>query len=425
MLKDLKEQMPKEKYQLAVKEALEDLANSKAKEIYGDILDDCIFDRLIYEIVELSKCCNLDVVIDVEEEIRKKKETNNLCLSRLSHSNSLLFYLLGIGSVNPLPKHAYCPNCHTFYWGNKKTDLCECCGEAMVEDGYDLPFELLLDEIKRDGLRFDFSSTKSQKHGTLPIRFFECSLIKLAKELGFTQERIEKNEVGWEDTKLVIQHLTEPYKRKQFIYNHHSYVGIPDLGTDLAKEVFENCFEGYESFDDFVKVVAMLHGTGVIDANKTSLCDKDVIATRDELYRLLIKSQLSKDDALLVCRETRLCGKGQLSKLSEYKLIEAGVEDKYIDFIRNTSYIFHKGHAVAHTRLMIKIAKIYLEDPLRYYKVYFAINKQKLLKMDKNYDFLKGFSENRSTDLEEIYLAAIDLIERGFNPKQLIEEVLK
>ena len=71
-----------------------------------------------------------------------------------------------------------------------------------------------------------------------------------------------------------------------------------------------------------------------------------------------------------------------------------------------------------------QIAKIYLEDPLRYYKAYFAINKQKLLKMDKNYDFLKGLSESKSTDMEEVYLAAIDLIERGYDPKQLIAEVL-
>ena len=278
----------------------------------------------------------------------------------------------------------------------------------------------------------DFSSTKSQKHGVLPIRFFESSLLRLAKELGFTQEEIEKNDVGWEDTKLVMKHLTEPYKRKQFICDHHSYIGIPDLGTDLMKEVFENCFEGYESFDDFAKVVAMLHGTGVIDANNEYICDflitnliQDAITTRDELYQLLVKSQLSKDDASLVCRETRLCGRGQLSKFSEYKLKEVGVEEKYINFMKQISYIFHKGHTVAHIRLAIKIAKIYLEDPLRYYKAYFTINKQKLLKIDKNHDFIRGFSENRSTDLEEIYLAAIDLIERGYNPKQMIEEVLK
>ena len=51
-------------------------------------------------------------------------------------------------------------------------------------------------------------------------------------------------------------------------------------------------------------------------------------------------------------------------------------------------------------------------------------DKEKLLKMDKKCDFLKGLSESKSTDVEEVYLAAVDLIERGYDPKQLIAEVL-
>ena len=137
---------------------LVDLCICKAKNIYGDILDNQIVDRLTHEIEELSKWCDLDIVINVAKVIKTKKEMGNLYLSRLSNGNSLLFYLLGIGSVNPLPRHTYCAKCHTFYWGNKRTDLCECCGEPLMEDGYDLPFELLFDEIKRNGLRFDFSS---------------------------------------------------------------------------------------------------------------------------------------------------------------------------------------------------------------------------------------------------------------------------
>lgn len=442
-LKPLKQQMSEEQCQSANKDALEKFAIYEAEKIYGDILDDRIDNRLVYEMEELSKCCDLDVVIDAAEAIKnKEKDMGKLYLSRLSQSNSLLFYLLGLGSVNPLPRHTYCAKCHTFYWGKRKTDLCECCGESLIEDGYDLPFEPLLDEIKRNGLRFDFSSTKSHKHANLPIRYFENDLIELAKELGFTQEEIEKNDVSWEDAKMVMKYLTLPCEKskpsfytkkykKRFVCNHHPYIGIPDLGTNLLEEVFNIYFECYESFDDFIKVMAMIHGTGVIKANDEYVCDfiitnliEDAIATRDELYNFLIKSQVSKDDALLICRETRLCGKGHLSKLSEFKLREAGVDEKYIDFMRNISYTFHKAHIVAHTRLAIKIAKIYIAEPLRYYKAYFTVNKEKLFKMDKKYDFIRGLSESKSTDMEEVYLAAIDLIERGYNPEALIKEVL-
>lgn len=37
---------------------------------------------------------------------------------------------------------------------------------------------------------------------------------------------------------------------------------------------------------------------------------------------------------------------------------------------------------------------------------------------------MKGLSESKSTDMEEVYLAAVDLMERGYDPRQLIKEVL-
>lgn len=441
-LKTFRKQMPKEEYQLLTKEVLEDLSLLKAKEIYGDVLDVKIADRLRHETEELLRCCNLDRIAEVVEAMNAEKGKGHLYFSRLSQNNFLLFYLLGLGSVNPLPWHTYCPKCHAFYWGNSKTDLCECCGESLKEDGYDLPFEPLLDEIKRNGLTFEFSSAKFHEHATLPIRYFESNLIQLATVLGFTQEEIEKNDVSWEDTEEVMKCLTlsdteselrfyaKKYK-KMPICNHRPYIGIPDLGTALMEKTFNDDFECYESFDDFVKVVAMIHGAGVVEANEYYVCDcfiasfiGDAIATRDELYHFLINSQLSKEDALLVYREVVSHCEGSLSKLSESKLKEAGVDEQYIDFMNRVTYLFYKGHSVAHTRLAVKVAKIYLEESLRYYKAYFTLNKEKLLKMNTNYDFVKGLYESKLTDMEEVYLAAVDLMERGYDPKQLIEEVL-
>ena len=43
--------------------------------------------------------------------------------------------------------------------------------------------------------------------------------------------------------------------------------------------------------------------------------------------------------------------------------------------------------------------------------------------MNTNYDFVKGLFESKP-DMEEVYLAAVDFTERGYDPKQLIEEVL-
>ena len=36
--------------------------------------------------------------------------------------------------------------------------------------------------------------------------------------------------------------------------------------------------------------------------------------------------------------------------------------------MKNIRYIFHKGHVLGHAKLEFMIAKIYLEDPIRYGK---------------------------------------------------------
>ena len=114
----------------------------------------------------------------------KKMNKETLIISRLTVGNSLLF-LLEITNVNPLPRHRYCPKCHTFHWGHKQSDCCECCGEPVVEDGYDLDYQLLIDDIKRLKHPFQFptSCKKLEEDG-----FFQTigeQGIKTGKVVGF------------------------------------------------------------------------------------------------------------------------------------------------------------------------------------------------------------------------------------------------
>ena len=144
-----------------------------ASEIYGDVIDERIKERIKYEFEELNKCCNLEDIFLAAEYIDRQRVDGELLVSRLANNNSLIFYLLGLASVNPLPRHTYCPKCHTFHWGKFDNNVCECCGETLVEDGYDLPFEPLLDDIKRVGLRFDYSSTHDYMNNKLHIKYYK------------------------------------------------------------------------------------------------------------------------------------------------------------------------------------------------------------------------------------------------------------
>ena len=91
--------------------------------------------------------------------------------------------------------------------------------------------------------------------------------------------------------------------------------------------------------------------------------------------------------------------------------------------MKNIGYIFHKGHVLGHTKLEFIIAKIYLEDPIRYYRAFFSLHKDLMASISENDDFIKCLVETRNNELEKIYLAIIDLMERGFNPKKLISEI--
>ncbi|MDY6430992.1 MAG: hypothetical protein SPL00_04300 [Bacilli bacterium] len=434
-LKQLKKETEEEDYKKALKETLLDLAIGKAKQKYGEVLDELLLKRLNYEIDEFAKICDLEQIYRVLSKLERNRKVGKLYLSKLSLSNSLFFYLLGLGSVNPLPKHTYCSKCHTFYYGKKRTELCEVCETNLKEDGYDLPFEPLLDEIKNSGLRCSFSFSKSERVKDAPIRYIQNSLIELSQELGFSQQEIEENDIDEALAKEVINCILTPTRqgeisyyskkyKKSSICDHHIFVGIGELGYPIFSNTINRYFRFLYDFDSLNKVMSMMHGSGVIEGNKKYIRNfLEAISTRDDLYQFLLRNQINKDDTILICRESRLCGRGHISSLSESKLIEAGIESKYIEFIKSISYIFHKGDSVAHTRLALKIAKIYLEDPLRYYKAFFRVNKAKLEELKVPYDFIKGLSESKSTDIEDIYLAAIDLLERGYDPTPIINEI--
>ena len=183
------------------------------------------------------------------------------------------------------------------------------------------------------------------------------------------------------------------------------------------------------NFDELVDLICMMHGTKIYDSCEENLIDinkpniKDCITSRDDLFKFLKLNQFSDEDAVILCRETRINGSGHLSSLSETKLKEAGVEEKYVSFMKNIRYIFHKGHVVGHTKLEFIIAKIYLEDPIRYYRAFFSLHKDLMAPISENDDFIKRLVETRNCELEKIYLGMIDLMERGFNPKKLISEI--
>ena len=393
-------------------ECFVDMARSisikRLNELYGDLVDDRIVERLNNEIDEFNRIGQIENILKLSDMLHKKMNKGTLIIPRLTVGNSLLLFLLEITNVNPLPRHHYCPKCHTFHWGDKQSDYCECCGEPVMEDGYDLDYQLLIDDIKRLKHPFQFSTSGKKLEEDGFFKLLESKELKLAKLLGFKQKDFEQPLVDISEIlKCFDKNYYSSHYKKKHIADHQAFIGLGELGNVKIQE--QVCNEKVKIFDDLVRVVTTMHGTGVRDNSKRLNVQ---IYSRDDLFKFLKKNQLTDDDALIICRETRLSGEGHLSALSEEKLKEAGVNENSVEFMRSIHYIFVKGHGIANLKMLLKLAKTYLEEPKRFYEAYFTLDKEAALKSANTDDLIRNLVEAKSTKDEELYYSLIDYQER-------------
>ena len=95
--------------------------------------------------------------IIAQKLVWKSNDDGYLVGSRGSVGSSFVATMAGITEVNPLSPHYYCKNCHfsdftseevRAYAGGCGWDMpdraCPVCGEMLVKDGFDIPFETFL-----------------------------------------------------------------------------------------------------------------------------------------------------------------------------------------------------------------------------------------------------------------------------------------
>ena len=123
---------------------------TKAASMYGANLSDVVSKRLETEFSQIVRY-DFESYYAIAHLLAKHARENN-CIkrSRGSVGSSLVAFLLGITSVNPLPPHYYCPNCKHVEFVFDDTvytclDLepkkCPYCDEDLLTDGHNVPFE--------------------------------------------------------------------------------------------------------------------------------------------------------------------------------------------------------------------------------------------------------------------------------------------
>ena len=126
------------------------------------------------------------------------------------------------------------------------------------------------------------------------------------------------------------------------------------LGNAKIQE--QVCKEKTKIFNNLVRIVTTLHGTGVRDNSKRLNVQT---YSRDDLFKFIKKNQFTDDDAFIIYRETRISGEGHLSALSERNFKEAGVNKNSIKFMRSIHYIFAIAHGTANLKILLKLTKTY------------------------------------------------------------------
>lgn len=400
--------------------SLNEIVIREAKKKYGDELNPAILYRLQFELEFFDGQDIEDELLSLADTINKVKEQGHNVVSRNDTSNSLVLFFLGINNINPLSIHSYCPKCHSFYWGDKKGCKCDYCEEKLKTDGYDLPFELYMDSHKENKC-IHLSSSFLFKHSKEICDLRITNYNRLAFLSGLSQEDIDKEP---DNINKVIRCLNESYfaknyKKKNLIF-HNAYIGIDALYNPIFIKYVEK--DSKITFSSLVSALSLMHSTGVYDANKNYLLDKR-INSRDELYIALIRQHLSTDEALLMCRETRLHGDGHLSIDSENLLRRNNVDESFINFMKNIRYIYHKGASASELKIAIALAKKYLYEPAIYFSALFHVNKELMRKIPNGKDILELLPNNKNTEMEGIYLAIVDLIERGYDSIEVMRKL--
>ena len=138
-------------------QTLRNICYDKAHSMYGEELPEIVVERLERELNSIISNGFAVMYIIAQKLVLKSNEDGYLVGSRGSVGSSFVATMAGITEVNPLSPHYYCTNCHYSDFESEEVrafaggcgwdmpdKVCPNCGQPLVKDGFDIPFETFL-----------------------------------------------------------------------------------------------------------------------------------------------------------------------------------------------------------------------------------------------------------------------------------------
>ena len=318
-------------------QTLTDICYRRAHEIYGEVLPDIVEKRLEKELNSIISNGFAVMYIIAQKLVWKSVEDGYLVGSRGSVGSSFVANMAGITEVNSLSPHYYCKKCHYYdfdspevkaYAGKAGCDMpdkiCPNCGEKLVKDGFDIPFETFLGfkGDKEPDIDLNFSGeyqSKAHKYtevifgygqtfragtiGTLAEKTAYGYVMKYYEERGIHKRRCEieriaegctgvRRSTGQHPGGIVVLPLGEEI---------NSFTPVQHPANDMTTDIVTTHFDYHKIDHNLLKLdilghddptmIRMLQDLTGIDPTKIPLDDKQVMSLFQNTDALGVKPE--------------------------------------------------------------------------------------------------------------------------------------
>lgn len=396
-------------------------AENRLFELYGDAPPIEILNRFFAEQESLKGSDCISYFGYLSELAKLAKSKNYLVWEKTG--SLFVLWLLGGTDVNPLPPHYYCPKCHKIEFRKDVYDgfdlpvkYCD-CNTKLIRDGHNIPYAN--SAYSHSSLHFTFEVAESFYKDAEDLLFSYFKNTNLSKIRCYSENGANGFFCYW-DVPKTIEYKTEldtgallvPDEDYYFKYKNRIAITIsvnkfleplhimsertnqpsgkidfpskdvlefvksnqvPDLLSSWKKASNETWnFLNASSFSDYVRAEGVLHGANLWYENgkrliEDGIADKhEIIAFREDIYYKILNcagvEHNVSDFAYKVERDVRKSkyySEGMPQHI-ENSLKALGIEDWYIDSLKQCIYVLRKDFIVSLVQYKLMLVWYYI-----------------------------------------------------------------